>query len=142
MTWQIWALLSAAFAAATALLAKVGVQGVDSNLAMAIRSVVILLAAWSLAFVTHSADGIKSLAPRTWLFLALSGLATGASWACYFRALQLGEASKVAPVDKLSVPLVVVLAALFLHEKLDWKTALGAALITIGALVIAWPSPK
>lgn len=143
MNWQAWALLSAAFAAMTALLAKAGVRGVDSNLAMAIRSVVILAAAWSLAFATHSTDGIKSLAPRTWLFLCLSGLATGASWACYFHALKLGPASKVAPLDKLSVPLVVVLAAVLLGEKLDWKTALGAALITIGAIVIALPSaPK
>ena len=137
MTWQIWALLSAAFASATALLAKIGVRGVDSNLAMAIRSVVILLAAWSLAFATHGTAGIKNLSGKTWLFLALSGLATGASWACYFRALQLGPASKVAPLDKLSVPLVVVLAALLLREPLDFKTAVGAALITIGAIVIA-----
>ncbi len=136
MTWQIWALLSACFAALTALLAKVGVRGVDSNLAMAIRSVVILLAAWGLALATHSTGGIKALGSKTWLFLCLSGLATGASWACYFRALQLGPASKVAPIDKLSVPLVVVLAALLLHEPLGWKTALGAALITFGAIVI------
>ena len=137
MNWQLWALLSAAFAAATALLAKIGVQGVNSNLAMAIRSVVILLAAWSLAFATGGTDGIKSLSSKTWLFLALSGLATGASWACYFRALQLGPASKVAPLDKLSVPIVVVLSVLLLGENLDWKVALGAALITTGAIVIA-----
>jgi len=136
MTWQIWALLSAAFAAMTALLAKIGVTGVDSNLAMAIRSVVILLAAWSLALATHSTEGLKALSPKTWLFLSLSGLATGASWACYFRALQLGPASKVQPIDKLSVPIVVILATLLLHEHLDWKVALGAALITIGAIVI------
>ncbi len=143
MTWQIWALGSAFFAALTAVLAKIGVSGVDSNLAMAIRSIVILLAAWSLALATNSTEGIKSLSSKTWLFLCLSGLATGASWACYFHALKLGPASKVAPIDKLSVPLVLVLAALFLHEKLDWKTALGAVLITMGALVIAWPSaPK
>lgn len=137
MNWQLWALLSAAFAAATALLAKIGVQGVNSNLAMAIRSVVILLAAWSLAFATGGTDGIKSLSSKTWLFLALSGLATGASWACYFRALQLGPASKVAPLDKLSVPIVVVLSVLLLGENLDWKVAVGAALITTGAIVIA-----
>ena len=137
MNWQAWALLSAAFAAATALLAKVGVQGVNSHLAMAIRTVVILLAAWSLAFATGGTSGIKSLSPKTWLFLALSGLATGASWACYFRALQMGPASKVAPLDKLSVPIVVVLSVLLLGENLDWKVALGAALITAGAIVIA-----
>lgn len=137
MNWQAWALLSAAFAAMTALLAKVGVQGVNSHLAMAIRSVVILLMAWSLALATGGTEGIKSLSAKTWLFLALSGLATGASWACYFRALQLGPASKVAPLDKLSVPLVVVLSVLLLGENLDWKVALGAALITAGAIVIA-----
>ena len=137
MNWFAWALLSAVFAALTAILAKVGVAGVDSNVATAIRTTVILFFAWAfaLAAVRHGAG--LNLSRRTWLFLVLSGCATGASWLCYFRALQLGEASQVAPVDKLSVVFVIALAAVFLGEKLTWQQWAGGALILAGAIVIA-----
>jgi transporter family protein len=137
MSWQLWALGSAFFAALTAILAKVGVRGVDSNLAMAIRALVIVAAAWALVFATNGAAEIKTLSSKTWAFLALSGLATGASWACYFRALQAGTVGQVAPLDKLSVPLAVVLAAVLLGEPLSAKVLVGSALITAGAWVIA-----
>ena len=147
MSWIGWALLSAVFAAATALLAKVGVAHVDSNLAMALRTTVVLLFAWGIVFalgksgVGGSGMGalaeIRALDRRTLLFLALSGLATGLSWICYFRALQLGPASRVAPLDKLSVPLVIVFAWLLLGEKLTAPALIGGLLITAGAVVIA-----
>ena len=142
MNWITWAILSAVFAAATALLAKVGVAHVDSNLAMALRTTVVLVFAWVLvfAFATPGVGGlaeIRSLDRRTMFFLALSGLATGLSWLCYFRALQLGPASRVAPLDKLSVPLVIVFAWLLLGEKLNAPALLGGLLITAGAVVIA-----
>jgi transporter family protein len=140
MSWIGWALLSAAFAAATALLAKVGVAHVDSNLAMALRTSVVLVFAWGIALALARPGGllgeIRSLDRRTVLFLALSGLATGLSWLCYFRALQLGPASRVAPLDKLSVPLVMVLAWLLLGEKLTVPTVAGGLLITAGAMVM------
>jgi bacterial/archaeal transporter family protein len=141
MSWIGWALLSAAFAAATALLAKVGVAHVDSNLAMALRTSVVLVFAWGLVFALGSPgkggfDEIRLLDRRTCLFLALSGLATGLSWICYFRALQLGPASRVAPLDKLSVPLVMVLAWLLLGEKLTAGAVVGGLLITAGAMVM------
>ena len=135
MNWVLWALLSAFFAGLTAILAKVGIQGVDSNLATAIRTVVILVFAWSVALLT-SRQSMASISGRTWLFLALSGLATGLSWLCYFRALQLGEASRVAPIDKLSVVVAIALAGLFLHERLTWHQWVGGILITSGALVL------
>ncbi len=135
--WRVWALGSAAFAALTAVLAKVGVAGVNSNLATAIRTAVILLFSVALVWTTGEGRGISVLAPRAWLFLVLSGLATGLSWLCYFRALQLGEASQVAPIDKLSVVFVLVLAAIFLGEKLSWHQWFGGALILAGAVVIA-----
>lgn len=135
MNWVLWALLSAFFAGLTAILAKVGVQGVDSNLATAIRTVVIVVFAWSVALFTNR-QSIASIPGRTWLFLALSGLATGLSWLCYFRALQLGEASRVAPIDKLSVVVVIALAGIFLHERLTWHQWIGGILITSGALVL------
>ena len=135
--WRTWALGSAGFAALTAILAKVGVAGVNSNLATAIRTAVILGFSLALVWTTGEARDIPLLAPRTWLFLVLSGLATGLSWLCYFRALQLGEASQVAPIDKLSVVFVLVLAAVFLGEKLTWHQWLGGALILAGAMVIA-----
>ena len=138
MNWFLWALLSAVFAGATAVLAKIGVDQVDSNLAMAVRTTVVLVFAWGLALFTNPLAAVGTLSRRTWLFLALSGLATGLSWLCYFRALQLGPASKVAPVDKLSVVFVLLFAAGFLHESLTWKTGLGAALITAGSVVLAW----
>ena len=135
--WRLWALGSAGFAALTAILAKKGVAGVNSNLATAIRTAVILGFSVALVWTTGEARDISLLVPRTWLFLVLSGLATGLSWLCYFRALQLGEASQVAPIDKLSVVFVLVLAAVFLGEKLTWHQWLGGALILAGAIVIA-----
>jgi len=135
--WLVWAILSAVFAAATALLAKVGVAHVDSNLAMALRTTVVLVFAWGIALALGKHGEIRSLDRRTLFFLALSGLATGLSWLCYFRALQLGPASRVAPIDKLSVPLVIVFAWLLLGEKLTTPTLVGGLLITAGAIVIA-----
>jgi transporter family protein len=135
--WRWWALGSAGFAGLTAILAKVGVTGVDSNLATAIRTGVVVIFAWTIVWLTGENRGLAVLSGRTWLFLTLSGLATGLSWLCYFRALQLGEASQVAPVDKLSVVFVLVLAALFLGERLSWQQWLGGALITGGAVILA-----
>jgi bacterial/archaeal transporter family protein len=136
MNWIVWALLSALFAAATALLAKVGVAHVDSNLATAIRTTVVVLFAWGIALALGKHGEIRDLDRRTLLFLTLSGLATGLSWICYFRALQLGPASRVAPLDKLSVPLVMVFAWLLLGEKLTGAAVLGGVLITAGAIVM------
>ncbi|HXN23233.1 MAG TPA: EamA family transporter [Candidatus Dormibacteraeota bacterium] len=137
MNWFIWALLSAFFAGLTAVLAKVGVQEINSNLATAIRTIVILIFAWSVAMVTTT-ERISSIGKRTWIFLILSGIATGLSWLCYFRALQLGEASRVAPVDKLSVVVAIALAAIFLHEHLTWHHWAGGLLILTGAVVLAY----
>jgi len=136
MSWIIWALLSAVFAAATALLAKVGVAHVDSNLATAIRTTVVLVFAWGIAIALGKHGEIRDLDRRTILFLTLSGLATGLSWICYFRALQLGPASRVAPLDKLSVPLVMVFAWLLLGEKLTGPVVAGGVLITAGAIIM------
>jgi transporter family protein len=138
MNWLFWSLLSALFAGATAVLAKVGVEGVDSNLATAIRTTVVLVFAWVITFATVRPAALGQLSRQTWLFLALSGIATGLSWLCYFRALQLGQASQVAPIDKLSVVFVLLFAALFLHEPLSLKSGLGGLLIVAGALVLAW----
>jgi len=138
MTWLGWALLSAFFAGLTAILAKVGVADVDSNLATALRTTVILVITWALAFALTPAAQLTLPGRRTLLFLVLSGLATGLSWLCYFRALQLGEASQVAPVDKLSVVFVLVLAAVFLHERLSWQQLLGGGLVVAGSLILAW----
>ena len=136
MTWILWAILSAIFAAATALLAKVGVAHVDSNLATAVRTSVVVLFAWGIAIATGKHTGLRQLDSRTILFLTLSGLATGLSWLCYFRALQLGPASRVAPLDKLSVPLVMLFAWLLLGEKLTAPAIIGGLLITTGAVVM------
>jgi transporter family protein len=137
MNWFGWALLSAFFAALTALLAKVGVRGIDPNLATAIRTTVILLFTWTLALLTSGrADWNAALSPRTGLFLIASGLATGLSWLCYFRALKLGEVSQVAPIDKLSVVMAIVLAMLFLGERLRVQEAIGATLIVAGVVVM------
>lgn len=136
MSWVYWALLSALFAGLTAVLAKVGVKDVDSNLATAIRTSVILVFAWAIALVTNT-QSLRAVSGRTWLFLVLSGLATGISWLCYFRALKLGEASRVAPVDKLSVVVAMALAALLLGETLTWQHYVGGALIVAGAIVLA-----
>lgn len=136
--WLTWALLSAVFAGLTAILAKVGVTGVNSHLATAIRTSVVLLFAWALALLTNRPLMLQTLSRKTWLFLAMSGLATGLSWVCYFRALQLGEASRVAPIDKLSVVIVIGLSMVFLGERLQWREGVGACLIVLGALLLAW----
>jgi transporter family protein len=138
MNWLYWSLLSALFAGLTAVLAKAGVANIDSNLATAIRTTVVLLFAWSAAFASVRPSVLLGLSRRTWLFLVLSGLATGLSWLCYFRALQLGQASHVAPIDKLSVVFVIIFAALFLGEPLTAKSGLGSLLIIAGAVVLAW----
>jgi transporter family protein len=137
MNWFVWALLSAFFAGVTAILAKVGVQEINSNLATAIRTVVILVFAWVVALFTKS-QPISMIGRRTWIFLILSGIAPGLSWLCYFRALQLGEASRVAPVDKLSVVIAIALAAIFLGEHLTWHQWVGGSLIFTGAVVLAY----
>ncbi len=134
--WFVFALLSAVFAAATSILAKVGIENVNSNLATAIRTIVVLAAAWGMVFITGAQGGISGIPKKSWIFLILSGLATGASWLCYYRALQLGEASKVAPIDKLSVVITVILAVIFLHEQLTVKSVIGCALIAAGTLVM------
>ena len=138
MNWLTWAFLSALFAGVTAVLAKVGVAGVNSHLATAIRTGIILVFSWAIALSTGGTGALRTLKGRTWLFLVLSGLATGLSWLCYFRALQLGEASRVAPVDKLSVVFVILLSAIFLKERLSWEHWTGGALIVLGALLLAW----
>ena len=136
MTWLIFALGSAVFAALTSILAKIGIEGVNSNLATAIRTVVVVGFAWVMVFITGGQGGIKEISPKSWLFLILSGLATGASWLCYYRALQMGEASKVVPIDKLSVIITLVLAFVFLHEKADVKSVIGCVLIGAGTLLM------
>ncbi len=138
MTWVFWALLSAVFAAATALLAKVGIEGVDSNLATAIRTSVIVVFTWAIAFGLEKHHGLSKIGRRSWIFLVLSGLCTGLSWLCYFRALQMGPASAVAPVDKLSVVLVIIFAAIFLGERLTPLKMAGGSLIAIGAAILAF----
>lgn len=137
MSWLTWSLLSAVFAGVTAILAKVGVEGVNSHLATAVRTAVVMVFAAVVALASGAGSGLFALSRRTWLFLTLSGIATGLSWLCYFRALQLGEASKVAPIDKLSVVFVLIFAALFLHEPLSTKTLVGGGLITAGAVILA-----
>lgn len=134
--WFVFALLSAIFAALTSILAKVGIEGVNSNLATAIRTVVVLVMAWGMVFLTHAQTGISEISKKSWLFLILSGLATGASWLCYYRALQIGEASKVVPIDKLSVVITLVLAFVFLHEEFTPKSLIGCILIGAGTLVM------
>lgn len=134
--WFLFALGSAIFAALTSILAKIGIDGVNSNLATAIRTVVVLGMAWGMVFLTNSQSGISCISKKSWLFLILSGLATGASWLCYYKALQIGEASKVVPVDKLSVVITLILAFVFLHEQFTVKSAIGALLITAGTLVM------
>ncbi len=134
--WFVFALLSALFAALTSILAKIGIDGVNSNLATAIRTVVVLAMAWGMVFVAHAQDGISSISRKSWLFLILSGFATGASWLCYYRALQMGPASKVVPVDKLSVVITLVLAFLLLGEKATVKSVVGCALIAAGTLLM------
>lgn len=134
--WAVFAVLSAVFAALTSILAKIGIDGVNSNLATAIRTMVVVAMAWGMAFLTHAQSGITEISKKSWLFLILSGLATGASWLCYYRALQMGEASKVVPIDKLSVVITLVLAFVFLHEKFTAKSLIGCILIGVGTLVM------
>lgn len=134
--WFIFALLSAVFAALTSILAKVGIEGVNSNLATAIRTVVVVVMAWGMVFLTNTQSGISEISRKSWIFLILSGLATGASWLCYYRALQIGEASKVVPIDKLSVVITLILAFLFLHEDFTMKSLIGCVLIGAGTLVM------
>ncbi len=139
MRWFIWALLSAVFAGLTAVLAKVGVTTINSNLATAIRTTVILIFTWAIAFGTGGVSDLAGVSKQTWIFLVLSGVATGFSWLCYFRALQLGDVAKVAPIDKLSVVAAMLLAITFLGERLSVRSAIGASLIVSGAVVLAWP---
>ena len=134
--WFVLALLSAIFAALTSILAKVGIEGVNSNLATAMRTVVVVVMAWGMVFLTNSQNGIAEISKRSWLFIILSGLATGASWLCYYRALQLGDASKVVPIDKLSVVITLVLAFVFLHEQFTTKSLIGCILIGMGTMVM------
>ena len=134
--WLLLALGSAVFAALTSILAKIGIEGVNSTLATAIRTCVVLAMSWGMVFLTNVQGGISSISQKSWLFLILSGLATGASWLCYYRALQIGEASKVVPIDKLSVVITLVLAFVFLHERFTVKSAVGAVLITAGTLIM------
>ena len=134
--WFVLALLSAVFAALTSILAKVGIDGVNSNLATAVRTVIVVIMAWIMVFITNNQNGIFEISKKSWMFLILSGIATGASWLCYYKALQVGEASKVVAVDKLSVVITLILAFIFLHEKFDIKSLIGCVMITVGTLVM------
>ena len=134
--WFIFAILSAIFAALTSILAKIGIEGVNSNLATAIRTMVVVVMAWGMVFLTSAQSGIAEISKKSWMFLILSGLATGASWLCYYKALQVGEASKVVPIDKLSVVITLILAFVFLHEQFTVKSAIGCALIGAGTLLM------
>ncbi len=134
--WALFAVLSALFAALTSILAKIGIENVNSNLGTAIRTLVVVVMSWGMVFITHSFGGITEISKKSWVFLILSGLATGASWLCYYRALQMGDASKVVPIDKLSVVLTLVLAFVFLHEQFTVKSMIGCILIGVGTLVM------
>ncbi|MDD6466182.1 EamA family transporter [Coprococcus eutactus] len=134
--WFVFALLSSVFAALTSILAKVGIDGVNSNLATAIRTAVVLVMSWGMVFLTHTQSGIGAIGKKSWLFLILSGLATGASWLCYYKALQMGNASKVVPIDKLSVVITLILAFVFLHEEFTVKSIIGCVLIGLGTLLM------
>lgn len=136
--WFVFALLSAVFAALTSILAKIGIEGVNSNLATAIRTVVVVFMAWGMVFMTHAQSGIFEISKKSWIFLILSGFATGASWLCYYKALQIGETSKVVPIDKLSVVITLILAFAFLHEEFKVKSLIGCILIGIGTLVMVF----
>jgi transporter family protein len=140
MNWFVWAVLSAIFAGITAVLAKIGVANVNSHLATAIRTSVVLVLTWTIALAAAPAGALVVPSRRTLVFLTLSGLATGLSWLCYFRALQLGEASRVAPIDKLSVVFAIILAGVFLRERLGWQELVGGTLIVAGSLIVAWPA--
>ena len=134
--WAIFAILSAIFAALTSILAKIGIEGVNSNLATAVRTIVVVLMAWFMVFITGNQNGIVDINKKSWIFLILSGLATGASWLCYYKALQLGEVSKVVPIDKLSIVITIVLAFIFLGEQITLKTLIGCCLIVTGTFIM------
>lgn len=134
--WALFAVLSAAFAALTSILAKIGIENVDSNLATAVRTVVVVAMSWLMVFVTNAQSGLTNISRKSWIFLILSGLATGASWLCYYKAIQMGEVSKVVPIDKMSVVITLILAVVFLHEDFNAKSIIGAVLITVGTLVM------
>ena len=134
--WVIFAILSAVFAALTSILSKIGIEGVNSNLATAVRTIVVVLMAWFMVFITGNQNGIVDISKKSWIFLILSGLATGASWLCYYKALQLGEASKVVPIDKLSIVITIILAFIFLGEQITLKTLIGCCLIVAGTFVM------
>ena len=136
--WFIFALLSAIFASLTSILAKIGIDGVNSNLATAIRTVVVVMMAWGMVFLTHTQSGLSEISRKSWVFLILSGLATGASWLCYYRAIQTGPASVIVPIDKLSVVITLILSFVLLHEQFTWKSGVGAFLITVGTLFMVW----
>ena len=134
--WMIFAVLSAVFAALTSILAKIGIEGVNSNLATAIRTIVVVIMAWGMVFLTHAQNGLAEISKKSWIFLILSGLATGASWLCYYKALQMGDASKVVPIDKLSVVITLILAFVFLHEQFTAKSLIGCILVGAGTLIM------
>ena len=134
--WMIFAVLSAVFAALTSILAKIGIEGENSNLATAIRTIVVVIMAWGMVFLTHAQNGLAEISKKSWIFLILSGLATGASWLCYYKALQMGDASKVVPIDKLSVVITLILAFVFLHEQFTAKSLIGCILIGAGTLIM------
>ena len=134
--WFVFAILSAIFAALTSILAKIGIEGVNSNLATAVRTIVVVLMAWFMVFITENQNGIVDISKKSWIFLILSGLATGASWLCYYKALQLGEASKVVPIDKLSIVITIILAFIFLGEQITLKSLIGCSLIIAGTFVM------
>ncbi len=134
--WALFAVLSAVFAALTSILAKIGIENVDSNLATAVRTVVVVAMSWLMVFVTNAQSGLTNISKKSWIFLILSGLATGASWLCYYKAIQMGEVSKVVPIDKMSVVITLILAVVFLHEDFNAKSIIGAVLITVGTLVM------
>lgn len=134
--WALFAVLSAVFAALTSILAKIGIENVDSNLATAVRTVVVVAMSWLMVFVTNAQSGLTNISKKSWIFLILSGLATGASWLCYYKAIQMGEVSKVVPIDKMSVVITLILAVVFLHEDFNAKSIIAAVLITVGTLVM------
>lgn len=134
--WALFAVLSAVFAALTSILAKIGIENVDSNLATAVRTVVVVAMSWLMVFITNAQSGLSNISKKSWIFLILSGLATGASWLCYYKAIQMGEVSKVVPIDKMSVVITLILAVVFLHEDFNAKSIIGAVLITVGTLVM------
>lgn len=134
--WAVFAVLSAVFAALTSILAKIGIENVDSNLATAIRTVVVVGMSWLMVFITNAQSGLSSINKKSWIFLILSGLATGASWLCYYKAIQIGEVSKIVPIDKLSIVITLILAVVFLHEDFNVKSIIGAVLITAGTLIM------